>query len=121
MNWRVYAEELLEFHAKVFSLPIEEATKDIVSEFKKEFFILKKDLSRVAWDAEAHIDNYYQEMGLIIDKLEKLFRYEELFYGDTVDDVLSSPGDLGRELTIEDLFEDNITNQDVKFYSEELE
>ena len=30
-------------------------------EFKKEFFILKKDLSRVAWDAEAHIDNYYQE------------------------------------------------------------
>ena len=62
MNWRVYAEELLEFHAKVFSFPIEEVTKEIVSEFKKEFFIFKKDL-----------------------------------------------------------FEDNITNQDVKFYSEDLE
>jgi len=55
-------------------------------------------------------------MGLIVDKLEKLFRYEELFYGDTVDDVLSSPEGLERELTIEDLIEDNITNQDVKFY-----
>ena len=120
MNWRVYAEELLEFQAKVFSLPIEEATKEIVSEFKKEFFILKKDLSRVAWDAEAHIDNYYQEIGLIIDKLEKLFRYEELLYGDTVDDVLSSPEGLGRELILEDLIEDNITNQDVKFYKEDL-
>ena len=120
MNWRIYAEELLEFYAKVSSLPIENVTKEIVSEFKKEFFILKKDLSRVAWDAEAHIDNYYQEMGLIIDKLEKLFRYEELFYGDTVDDVLSSPEGLGRELTIEDLIEDNITNQDVKFYLEDL-
>ena len=120
MNWRVYAEELLEFHAKVFSLPIEDVTKEIVSEYKKEFFILKKDLSRVAWDAEAHIDNYYQEMGLIIDKLEKLFRYEELFYGDTVDDVLSSPEGLGRELILEDLIEDNITNQEVKFYKEDL-
>ena len=119
MNWRVYEEELLEFHAKVFSLPIEEATKEIVSEFKKEFFILKKDLSQVAWDAEAHIDNYYQEMGLIIDKLEKLFRYEELFYGDTVDDVLSSAEGLGRELTIEDLIEDNITNQNHQILSEE--
>ena len=116
MNWKVYAEELLEFYANVSSFPIEDITKEIVSEFKKEFFILKKDLSRVAWDAEAHIDNYYQEMGLIIDKLEKLFRYEELFYGDIVDDVLSSPEGLGRELTIKDLIEDNIINQDVKFY-----
>ena len=116
MNWRVYAEELLEFYAKVSSFPIEDVTKEIVSEFKKEFFILKKDLSLVAWDAEAHIDNYYQEMGLIIDKLEKLFRYEELFYGDTVDDVLSSPEGLGRELTIEDLIEDNITNQNPQIF-----
>ena len=116
MNWRVYAEELLEFQAKVFSFPIEEVTKELVSEFKKEFFILKKDLLRVAWDAEAHIDNYYQEMGLIIDKLEKLFRYEELFYGDTVDDVLSSPEGLGRELTVEDLIEDNITNQNPQIF-----
>ena len=52
----------------------------------------------------------------ISNKLEKLVRYEELFYGDTIDDVLSSPEGLGRELTIEDLIEDNITNQDVKFY-----
>ena len=116
MNWRVYAEELLEFYAKVSSFPIEDVTKEIVSEFKKEFFILKKDFSRVAWDAEAHIDNYYQEMGLIIDKLEKLFRYEELFYGDTVNDVLSSPEGLGRELTIEDLIEDNITNQNPQIF-----
>ena len=120
MNWRVYAEELLEFRAKVFSFPIEEVTKEIVSEFKKEFFILKKDFSRVAWDAEAHVDNYYQEMGLIIDKLEKLFRYEELFYGDTIDDVLSSPEGLGRELTIEDLIEDNITNQNHQIFLEDL-
>ena len=120
MNWRVYAEELLEFRAKVFSFPIEEVTKEIVSEFKKEFFILKKDFSRVAWDAEAHVDNYYQEIGLIIDKLEKLFRYEELFYGDTVDDVLSSPEGLGRELTIEDLIEDNITNQNHQIFLEDL-
>ena len=120
MNWRVYAEELLEFQAKVFSFPIEDVTKEIVSEFKKEFFIFKKDLSRVAWDAEAHIDNYYQEMGLIIDKLEKLFRYEELFYGDIVDDVLSSPEGLGRELTIEDLIEDNITNQNHQIFLEDL-
>ena len=119
MNWRVYAEELLEFYAKVSSLPVEDVTKEIVSEYKKEFFILKKDLSRVAWDAEAHIDNYYQEIGLIIDKLEKLFRYEELLYGDTVDDVLSSPEGLGRELILEDLIEDNITNQNHQILSEE--
>ena len=116
MNWRVYAKELLEFYAKVSPFPLEDVTKEIVSAFKKEFFILKKDLSRVAWDAEAHIDNYYQEMGLIIDKLEKLFRYEELFYGDTVDDVLSSPEGLGRELTIEDLIEDNIINQNPQIF-----
>ena len=59
-------------------------------------------------------------MGLIIDKLEKLFRYEELFYGDTVDDVLSSPEGLGRELTIEDLIEDNITNQNHQIFLEDL-
>ena len=43
MNWRVYSEELLEFYAKVSSFPIEDITKEIVSEFRKEFFVLKKD------------------------------------------------------------------------------
>ena len=31
MNWRIYAEELLEFYAKVSSLPIENVTKEIYS------------------------------------------------------------------------------------------
>jgi len=116
MNWKVYTEELLEFYTKVFSLPTEETSKEIISTFKKEFLVLKRNLSRVAWDAEAHIENYYQEMGLLVDKLEKLFRYEELFYGDTVDNVMSSPEGLERELTIEDLIEDNITNQNPQIF-----
>ncbi len=42
MDWKEYAKELLIFQVKVFSLPIEDVTKEKIEEFKDEFNELKK-------------------------------------------------------------------------------
>ena len=43
MDWKEYAKELLIFQVKVFSLPIEDVTKEKIEEFKDEFNELKKN------------------------------------------------------------------------------
>ena len=35
MDWREYAKEILIFQVKVFSLPIEDVTKEKIEEFKE--------------------------------------------------------------------------------------
>ena len=42
MDWKEYAKELLIFQVKVFSLPIEDVSKEKIEEFKTEFNELKK-------------------------------------------------------------------------------
>ena len=42
MDWKEYAKELLIFQVKVFSLPIEDVSKEKIEEFKNEFNELKK-------------------------------------------------------------------------------
>ena len=86
MDWKEYAKELLIFQVKVFSLPIEDVTKEKIEEFKDEFNELKK-IGKLDWDAEAIVENYYDEIGKIVDKLEKLLNDEELILGNSIDDI----------------------------------
>ena len=111
MNWEEYAKDLLIFQVKVFSLPIEDVTKIKINEFKDEFRELKKWLSKIEWDAEAHVENYYDEMGLIVDKLEILLEDEELIFGNTFDDISTGPENQEVPVTLGELYEMNITNQ----------
>ena len=91
MDWKEYAKELLIFQVKVFSLPIEDVSKEKIEEFKNEFNELKK-LEKLDWDAEALVENYYDEIGKIVDKLEKLLNDEELIFGNLIDDIDTIPG-----------------------------
>jgi len=52
MDWKEYAKELLIFQVKVFSLPIEDVSKEKIEEFKNEFNELKK-MGILDWYAEA--------------------------------------------------------------------
>ena len=83
MDWKEYAKELLIFQVKVFSLPIEDVSKEKIEEFKNEFNELKK-MGKLDWDAEAIVENYYDEIGKIVDKLEKLLNNEELIFGNPI-------------------------------------
>ena len=58
MDWKEYAKELLIFQVKVFSLPIEDVSKEKMEEFKSEFNELKK-MGKLDWDAEAFAEDYY--------------------------------------------------------------
>ena len=111
MKWEEYAKDLLIFQVKVFSLPIEDVTKIKINEFKDEFRELKKWLSKIEWDAEAHVENYYDEMGLIVDKLEILLEDEEFIFGNTFDDISTGPENQEVPVTLGELYEMNITNQ----------
>ena len=42
MDWKEYAKELLIFQVKVFSLTIEDVSKEKIQEFKDKFNELKK-------------------------------------------------------------------------------
>ena len=86
MDWKEYAKELLIFQVKVFSLPIDDVSIKIIQEFKNEFNELKK-MGKLEWDAEAHVENYFDEIEKIEDKLEKLLNDEELIFGNPIDDV----------------------------------
>ena len=120
MDWKEYSKDLLIFQVKVFSLPIEDVTREKIDEFKDEFKLLKKGLSKVDWDAEAHVENYYDEMGLIVDKLEILLEDEELIFGNTFDDITSGPGGIEVPITLGELYEMNITNQPPTRFFEDL-
>ena len=117
MNWKEYAKELLIFQVKVFSLPIEDVTKKKIEEFKDEFNELKK-LGKLDWDAEAIVENYYDEIGKIVDKLEKLLNDEELIFGNTIDDISTGPGGVDVPVTLGEVAEMNMTNQEPRFFED---
>ena len=113
MDWKEYAKDLLIFQVKLFSLPIEDVTKEKIQEFKDEFIEIREiAIKGLAYDAEADAENYYQEIGIILDRLKKLLIDEELIYGDTIDAVNSVPDNLDEPgLTLGEVYEMNMTNQ----------
>ena len=111
MDWKEYAKELLIFQVKVFSLPIEDVSKEKIEEFKNEFNELKK-IGKLDWDAEALVENYYDEIGKIVDKLEKLLNEEDLIFGNPIDDDVDVPVTLG------EVAEMNMTNQEPRFFKD---
>ena len=94
MDWKEYAKELLIFQVKVFSLPIEDVSIEKIEEFKNEFNEIKK-MGKLDWDAEAIVENYYDEIGKIVDKLEKLLNDEELIFGNSIDENRVCSADIG--------------------------
>ena len=110
MDWKEYAKELLIFQVKVFSLPIEDVTEEKIDEFKNEFNELKK-MGKLDWDAEALVENYYDEIGKIVDKLEKLLNDEDLIYGNSINDLSTGPGGIDIPVTLGEVAEMNMTNQ----------
>ena len=117
MDWKEYAKELLIFQVKVFSLPIEDVSKEKIVEFKNEFNELKK-MGKLDWDAEALVENYYDEIGKIVDKLENLLNDEELIFGNTFDDITTGPGGVDLPVTLGELAEMNMTNQEPRFFED---
>ena len=119
MDWKEYAKELLIFQVKVFSLPIEDVSKEKIDEFKDEFNKLKK-MGKLDWDAEALVENYYDEIGKIVDKLEILLDDEEWIFGNTFDDISSGPGGIEVPITLGELYEMNMTIQPPTRFFEDL-
>ena len=117
MNWKEYAKELLIFQVKVFSLPIEDVTKEKIEEFKDEFNELKK-MGKLDWDAEAIVENYYDEIGKIVDKLEKLLNDEELILGNSIDDLATGPEGIDIPVTLGEIVEMNMTNQEPRYFED---
>ena len=117
MDWKEYAKELLIFQVKVFSLPIEDVTKEKIEEFKDEFNELKK-MGKLDWDAEAIVENYYDEIGKIVDKLEKLLNDEELILGNSIDDLANGPGGIDIPVTLGEVVEMNMTNQEPRHFED---
>jgi len=117
MDWKEYAKELLIFQVKVFSLPIEDVTKEKIEEFKDEFNELKK-MGKLDWDAEAIVENYYDEIGKIVDKLEKLLNDEELILGNSIDDLATGPGGIDIPVTLGEIVEMNMTNQEPRYFED---
>ena len=117
MDWKEYAKELLIFQVKVFSLPIEDVTKEKIEEFKSEFNEIKK-MGKLDWDAEAIVENYYDEIGKIVDKLEKLLNDEDLIFGNLIDDVNTGPGGVDEPVTLGEVAEMNMTNQEPRYFED---
>ena len=117
MDWKEYAKELLIFQVKVFSLPIEDVTKEKIEEFKDEFNELKK-MGKLDWDAEAIVENYYDEIGKIVDKLEKLLNDEELILGNSIDDLATGPEGIDIPVTLGEIVEMNMTNQEPRYFED---
>ena len=110
---------LQEITISTLNVSVNEAMQKI-DEFKDEFKLLKRGLSKVDWDAEAHVENYYDEMGLIVDKLEILLDDEELIFGNTFDDITSGPGGIEVPITLGELYEMNMTIQHPTRFFEDL-
>ncbi len=117
MDWKEYAKELLIFQVKVFSLPIEDVSKEKIEEFKNEFNELKT-IGKLDWDAEALVENYYDEIGKIVDKLEKLLNDEDLIFGNPIDDLDTIPGGVDTPVTLGEVAEMNMTNQEPRFFED---
>ena len=117
MDWKEYAKELLIFQVKVFSLPIEDVSIEKIEEFKDEFNKLKK-MGKLDWDAEALVENYYDEIGKIVDKLEKLLNDEDLIFGNLIDDVNTGAGGVDVPVTLGEVAEMNMTNQEPRFFED---
>ena len=88
-----------------------------IEEFKNEFNELKK-MGKLDWDAEALVENYYDEIGKIVDKLEKLLNDEDLIFGNPIDDVNTGPGGVDVPVTLGEVAEMNMTNQEPRFFED---
>ena len=64
-------------------------------------------------DAEA-VENYYDEIGKIVEKLEKLLNDEDLIF-EAIDDLDTIPGGVDAPVTLGEVAEMNMTNQDPRF------
>ena len=117
MDWKEYAKELLIFQVKVFSLPIEDVSKEKIEEFKSEFYELKK-MGKLDWDAEAFVEDYYDAIGKIVDKLEKLLNDEDLIFGNPIDDIDTIPGGADAPVTLGEVAEMNMTNQEPRYFED---
>ena len=117
MDWKEYAKELLIFQVKVFSLPIEDVSKEKIEEFKTEFNELKK-MGKLDWDAEALVENYYDEIGKIVDKLEKLLNDKELILGNAIDDLTTGPAGVDVPVTLGEVVDMNMTNQEPRYFED---
>ena len=117
MNWKEYAKELLIFQIKIFSLRVENITKKKINEFKNEFNELK-NMGKLEWDVEAHVENYFDEIEKIEDKLQMLLNDEELISGNSIDDVNTGPRGIDTPLTLGDVVEMNMTNQEPRFFED---
>ena len=117
MDWKEYAKELLIFQVKVFSLPIEDVSKEKIEEFKSEFNELK-EMGKLDWDAEAFVEDYYDAIGKIVDKLEKLLNDEELIFGNSMDDLSTGPGGIDVPVTLGEVVEMNMTNQEPRNFED---
>ena len=117
MDWKEYAKELLIFQVKVFSLPIEDVSIEKIEEFKNEFNEIKK-MGKLDWDAEAIVENYYDEIGKIVDKLEKLLNDEELIFGNSIDEIDTIPGGVDAPVTLGEVTEMNMTNQEPRYFED---
>ena len=101
----------------MFSLPVEVVSKEKIEEFKNEFNELKK-MGKLDWDAEAIVENYYDEIGRIVDKLEKLLNDEELIFGNFIDDIDTIPGGVDAPVTLGEIAEMNMTNQEPRYFED---
>ena len=118
MDWKEYAKELLIFQVKVFSLPIEDVSKEKIQEFKDEFNELKK-MGTLDWDAEAVVENYYDEIGKVVDKLENLLNDKELILGTvSIDDISTGPSGIDIPVTLGEIAEMNMTNQEPRYFED---
>ena len=77
-----------------------------------------KKIGRLDWDAEALVENYYDEIGKIVDKLEKLLNDEELILGNAIDDLTTGPGGVEAPITLGEVSEMNMTNQEPRFFED---
>ena len=88
-----------------------------IEEFKNEFNELKK-MGKLDWDAEALVENYYDEIGKIVDKLEKLLNDEDLIFGNPIDDINTGPGGVDVPVTLGEVAEMNMTNQEPRLFED---
>ena len=64
------------------------------------------------------IVNQYDEIGKIVDKLEKLLNDEELNLGNAIDDVTTGPGGVDEPVTLGEVAEMNMTNQEPRYFED---
>ena len=120
MDWKEYAKELLIFQVKVFSLPIEDVTKEKIEEFKSEFNEIKK-MGKLDWDAEAFVEDYYDVIEKLEEKLDQLLNNEGIILGNLDDlaiEIMNGPDGKDMPVTLGEIMEMNMTNFPERFFKD---